>query len=74
MEVNDNAQQWGLPILQRIVSDSSIVASSNARYYLGNQFFDKKSQYIKMEIPFKSNLKKPACASKGEVLRCKYVH
>ena len=33
-----------------------ILASSNAHYLLGNQLFDK------------SNLKKPACASKQDVL------
>ena len=35
----------------------------NTCYQLGNKFFVKSSQ-----IPFTSNLKKPACASKREVL------
>ena len=34
-----------------------IVASSNAHYYLGSQLFVKRSQYIRVENPFISNLK-----------------
>ena len=45
-----------------------IVTSSNACCYLGNQLFVKRSQYIGIEIPYISSLKKPACTSKGDVL------
>ena len=39
-----------------------------ARYYSGNQLFVKRSQYIRIKIPFISYLKKPACTPKQDVL------
>ena len=35
-----------------------IVANSNARYYLGNQFFDKRSQYIRITNPLRKQSEK----------------
>ena len=46
-----------------------IYASYNTRYYLGNQLFVRRSQYTRIENPFISNLEKPECASKRDLLQ-----
>ena len=45
-----------------------IVTSSNMHYLLGNQLFVKRSQYIRIKNPLLRNLKKPAFASKRDML------
>ena len=47
-----------------------IVASSNAHYWLETQFLSKGPGHSTQgsKIPFISNMKKPACASKQDVL------
>ena len=51
-----------------ICSIYHIFASSNMRYYLGNQLFVKRSQYITIETPLHKQSEKPSCASKWNVL------
>ena len=46
----------------------TIVASSNASYYLGKQLYVKRSQYIRIENSLYKQTKKHACASKQDVL------
>ena len=68
LEIVGNSKQQLLTV--KFFHIPYIVASSNKLYYLGNQLFVKRSQYIRLKNPLHMQSEKTcsACASKRNVL------